>query len=36
MCYGASGYTIKETWKFTVPAVILFYVATLAGVYIFF
>lgn len=36
MCYGASRYTIKETWKFTVPAVILFYVATLAGVYIFF
>lgn len=36
MCYGASGYTFKETWKFTVPAVILFYIATLAGVYIFF
>ena len=36
MCYGASGYTIKDTWKFTIPANILFYVGTLAGVYLFF
>ena len=36
MCYGASGYTIKETWKFTIPATILFYIGTLIGVSIFF
>ena len=36
MCYGASGYTIKDTWKFTIPATILFYVGTLIGVSIFF
>ena len=36
MCYGASGYTIKDTWKFTIPATLLFYVGTLIGVLIFF
>lgn len=36
MCYGASGYTIKDTWKFTIPATILFYVGTLVGVSLFF
>lgn len=36
MCYGASGYTIKDTWKFTIPATVLFYVGTLIGVSIFF
>lgn len=36
MCYGASGYTIKDTWKFTIPATIIFYVGTLIGVAIFF
>lgn len=36
MCHGASGYTIKETLKFTIPAVAIFYLGTLAGIYIFF
>ena len=36
MCYGASGYTIKDTWKFTIPATILFYAGTLVGVSLFF
>ena len=36
MCHGASGYTIKETLKFTIPATILFYAGTLAGIYLFF
>ena len=36
MCYGASGYNFKETWKFTIPALILFYIGTVAGAYFFF
>lgn len=33
MCYGASGYNFKETLKFTIPAQILFYIGTVAGIY---
>ncbi len=36
MCYGASGYTIKDTWKFTLPANIIFYIGTLVGAFLFF
>ena len=36
MCYGASGYTLKETWKFTIPAIAIFYLGTLAGAYFLF
>ena len=36
MCHGASGYTLKETWKFTLPACAIFYVGTLVGTYLFF
>lgn len=36
MCFGASGYNIRETWKFTLPAVLLLYIGTVAGVLLFF
>ena len=36
MCFGASGYTPKDTWKFVLPAAVITYVSTVAGALIFF
>lgn len=36
MCFGASGYTPKETWKFVLPAAVITYVGTVAGSLLFF
>ena len=36
MCFGASGYTPKDTWKFVLPGVLITYVGTVAGALLFF
>ena len=36
MCFGASGYTPKDTWKFVLPAALITYAGTVAGALIFF
>ena len=36
MCFGASGYTPKDTWKFVLPGAIITYVGTVAGSLLFF
>ena len=36
MCFGTSGYSPKDTWKFVLPAVLITYVGTVAGALIFF
>lgn len=36
MCFGGSGYTPKETWKFVLPAAVITYVGTVAGALLFF
>jgi len=36
MCYGGSGYTPKETLKFTIPMIVLYYVSLVAGMLILF
>ena len=36
MCFGASGYSPKDTWKFVLPAVAITYVGTVAGALLFF
>lgn len=34
MCYGASEYTLKDTIKFTIPTIIIYYIGTVAGIYL--
>ena len=36
MCYGASGYKFKDTYKFTIPLILVYYVFQVLGITLFF
>lgn len=36
MCFGASGYTPRDTWKFVLPSTVITYIATVVGSMLFF